>query len=322
MDSAAWFTLDVFKLARRRISPYVIQSPNIYDTYLNVYLKQEFKQPTHAFKVRGAFNKILQVDPCVLSKGVITASAGNHGQAVAMACQKHNVPVQVFVPENTPRIKLEHIASFGASIVQVEGFFGDAERAAIIHAKESDKIFISAYNDREVITGAGTIALEWLEQTPNFERILVPVGGGGLICGVGLAAKVINPNIEIIGILSEASPYLYEQFYTGHMDRVKEKPTLTDGLAGAVEPGSITIDLIHHACDVIIKVPEEAVAKAIAWMYHQHQEVIEGSSAVGIAAIFEGLVTPGEKITGVLLSGGNIDLNIHQDLCKKYPITR
>ncbi|NJN44343.1 MAG: pyridoxal-phosphate dependent enzyme [Anaerolineae bacterium] len=169
--------------------------------------------------------------------------------------------------------------------------------------------FISPYNDQEVIAGAGTIALEWLDQVPALGRILVPAGGGGLITGVGLAAKAIRPEIEIIGVLSEASPYLYHHFYTGTMENVVELPTLTDGLAGAIEPGSITLDWLHQACDSIIQVTESEVGAAITYLFREMGETVEGSGAVGLAAVMAGKIRTDDCVTGTIVSGGNIDVN-------------
>lgn len=267
-------------------------------------LKWESHQPTHSFKVRGAFNKMLLQDP--IPGRVITGSAGNHGQAVALAAQKLGIQAHVFVPEAAPKIKVSRMQQLGAEVTRVHGLYGDAEAEAIRTAKREGVPFISPYNDPDVIAGAGTIALEILADRP-VRRIIVPVGGGGLISGIGMAAKSIDPEIEIVGVLSEASPYLYHQFYFGTMQGVVERPTLTDGLAGAVEPGSITIDLIQQAADRIVQVTEEAVAKAIAAFYRKSGEIVEGSGAVGLAAVQSGLVQADDVLTAAVVSGGNID---------------
>jgi threonine dehydratase len=237
----------------------------------------------------------------------VTGSAGNHGQAVALAAQKVGVQALVFIPEKTPSIKVNRMLQLGAKVERVPGLFGDAEAKAIRTAREMGIPFISPYNDQDVIAGAGTIALEWLEQLPTLGRILVPAGGGGLITGVGLAAKAIRPDLEVVGVLSEASPYLYHHFYTGTMKNVVELPTLTDGLAGAVEPGSITLDWIHQACDSIIQVTESEVATAIAYLFHEKGETVEGSGAVGLAPVLAGKIRTDDCVTGTIVSGGDID---------------
>lgn len=294
-----------FLNAQTRIRPYVEITPTTLDAAHHLFLKWENHQPTHSFKVRGAINKILAME--VIPPVLITGSAGNHGQAVALAAQIAGTKAWVFVPENTPHVKVNKMLELGAKVERVPGLFGDAEMKAIATAREYGVPFISPYNDREVIAGAGTIALEYLDQVPTLERILVPAGGGGLIAGVGLAAKMINPAIEIIGVLSEASPYLYHQFYFGHMHEVVETPTLTDGLAGAVEAGSMTLELIFQACDAVIQVTEAEVAAAIAYLYAECREVVEGSGAVGLAAVMAGKVGTEDRVTGAVVSGGNID---------------
>jgi len=293
-----------FLNAQSRIQPHVLKTPSTFDKKSHLHFKWENHQPTHSFKVRGALNKILAMkDPPPL---LITGSAGNHGQAVALAAQITGVRAWVFVPENTPAVKVNRMLELGAKVERVPGLYGDAEAKAIQTARERGAPFISPYNDPEVIAGAGTIALEWLAQLPALERMLVPAGGGGLISGVGLAAKALRPEIEIIGVLSEASPYLYHQFYFGHMQDVVELPTMTDGLAGAVEEGSITLELIFQACDAFVQVSEAEVARAVAYLYQELGETVEGSGAVGLAAVMAGKVET-TRSTGALVSGGNID---------------
>lgn len=295
--------LDFFS-ARERIQPHIQVTPVSLLDSAGLFLKWESHHPTRSFKVRGAFNKLLSADP--LPPRVITGSAGNHGQAVALAAQMLGIEAHIFVPEAAPNVKVDRMRALGAVVERVPGLYGDTEAKAIRTSKELGIPFISPYNDVLVIAGAGTIALEMLSQQA-VRRILVPVGGGGLIAGVGLAAKQINPGIEIIGVLSEASPYLYHQFYEGKMDHVVEKPTLTDGLAGAVEPGSITIDLITQAADAIVQVTEEAIGKAIAALHRETGETVEGSGAVGLAAVMSGLVRTDDAATAAIISGGNID---------------
>ena len=304
-----------FLIAQNRIQAHVRRTPSTFDKKFHLYFKWENHQPTHSFKVRGALNKILAMKE--LPPLLVTGSAGNHGQAVALAAQITGTQAWVFVPENTPTVKVNRMLELGAKVERVPGLFGDAEAKAIQTARVHSVPFISPYNDSEVIAGAGTIALEWLEQLPVLGRILVPAGGGGLISGVGLAAKALRPEIEIIGVLSEASPYLYHQFYYGHMREVVELPTLTDGLAGAVEAGSITLELIFQACDAFVQVSEAEVAQAVAYMYQQLGETVEGSGAVGLAAVMAGKVET-TRPTGVLVSGGNIDAEKLQGILTRY----
>lgn len=304
-----------FLSAQSRIQKHVHKTPSTFDQNYNLHFKWENHQPTRSFKVRGALNKILAMQE--LPPLLITGSAGNHGQAVALAAQISGIQAWVFVPENTPLVKVNRMLELGAKVERVPGLYGDAEAKAIQTAREIGAPFISPYNDPEVIAGAGTIALEWLEQFPSLERILVPAGGGGLISGVGLVAKALRPEIEIIGVLSEASPYLYHQYYYGHMRDVVELPTLTDGLAGAVEEGSITLALIFQACDAFIQVTEADVARAVAYMYQGLGETVEGSGAVGLAAVMAGKVDT-SRPTGALVSGGNIDEEKLKGILTRY----
>jgi threonine dehydratase len=293
-----------FQTAYARIRGHVEKTPVTRLDSHNLYLKWESHQPTRSFKVRGAFNRML-TDPDLPEK-VITGSAGNHGLAVSLAARELGIRAEVYVPEAAPAVKVDRMRDLGAEVIRVPGLYGDAEARAIRTARETGVPFISPYNDPAVIAGAGTIALELLEQAP-VKRILVPVGGGGLIAGVGFCAREIDPEIEIIGVLSEASPYLYHQFYDGTMEGVVEQPTLTDGLAGAVEPGSITIDLVTRAADAIVQVTEEAVARAVALLYRETGEIVEGSGAVGLAAVLSGQVDPNDRVTAAIVTGGNID---------------
>ncbi len=294
-----------FDRAVSRIRGHVHRTPVTVDPDIGMSFKWESHQETRSFKVRGAFNKILALRP--LPARLITGSAGNHGLAVALAGQTLGIEVQVFVPRAAPEVKVSRMQDLGAKVSRVPGLFGDAEAQAILEARRQGVPFISPYNDPDVVAGAGTITLEWLDQQPDLGRILVPVGGGGLICGIGLAARKRRPDIEIVGVLSEASPYLYHQLYFGRMDRVVERPTLTDGLAGAVEPGSITIDLLAAAVDRIVQLEEAEIAAAIAHHYRQHKEIVEGSGAVGLAAVLSGKVATQDRPTGAVISGGNID---------------
>ena len=311
-----FFTLDHFNTAYLQLKQYLSETPVLFDEDLGLSLKLENHHPTRSFKVRGAFNKILSMSQLSLSEGLVTGSAGNHGQALALAARQFNVPVTVFVPEATPRVKVSKMQELGAEVVRYPGLFGEAESAAIQSARDTGRTFVSAYNDPAVIVGAGTLLLEWLDQQPDLERILVPAGGGGLISGIGLAAKMIKPEMEVIGVLSEASPFLYHQYYFGNTSSVKELPTLTDGLAGAIEPDSITLDLVSQVCDGILQLTEAEIAQGIIHLYLNHHEIIEGSGAVGVAAVIADKIKVGHVVTGAIITGGNIDPEKHLDILR------
>ncbi|MBI3362231.1 MAG: pyridoxal-phosphate dependent enzyme, partial [Chloroflexi bacterium] len=202
-------SLDDIRSARKRIAGHIQATPVAYDNHLKVWFKWESHQVTRSFKPRGALNKVLSLSRAELDRGLIACSAGNHGQGVALASRQTGAQVQVYVPEDAAQIKIAKMIALGAEVVKVPGLYGDAEAAAIRAAHDRGKTYVSPYNDPLVIAGAGTIALEWLEQSPDIDTLLVPVGGGGLIAGVGSAAKGVRPGVKIVGVQSEASAYLH-----------------------------------------------------------------------------------------------------------------
>ncbi len=309
-------TLADVEQARQCIAPHVLRTPVTRDESLNLWLKWENRQHTHSFKPRGALNKVLSLSPAELQAGLVAASAGNHGQGVALAAGLVGAPVRVVVPESAAQVKVERMRQLGATVERVPGLYGDAETHALRLAARTAATYVSPYNDPRVIAGAGTLMLELLEQAPEVTRWLVPLGGGGLIAGVGSGARALNPRLQVIGGQSEASPYLYQQFYRGHMEGVVERPTLTDGLAGSVEAGSVTIDLLPQVCDGVVLVSEEEIAEAIRYAYRRLGEVIEGSAAVGLAAVLAGKLSTTDRPTGALITGGNIDPACHALICR------
>lgn len=296
--------------ARQRIAPHIQATPVIFDQKLGAWIKWENQQFTHSFKVRGAANKILSLTPAELQRGLLAASAGNHGQAVALAAKQLGARVTVYVPENAAQIKIDKMIALGAHVVRVPGLFGDAEAAAVCDAAATGQTLVPPYNDWQIIAGAGTLAFELAEQCPAAGRWLVPVGGGGLIVGLAVGAPAA---VEVIGVQSEASAYLYHEYHHRDMREVVELPSLGDGLAGAVQAGAVTIEGIHLAADMWL-VTEAQIAEAIAYAYHQHGQVIEGSGAVGLAAAMAGK-TPADGRTAILITGGNIDQDKHRAIC-------
>jgi threonine dehydratase len=306
-------TLADIQAASLRIAPYVRETPVTPDRELSarlagpVWLKWENRQTTGSFKLRGALNKLLALPPDAQPDRVVAASAGNHGQGVAYAARLVGWPVTVYVPEAATRKKVEAMRALGAEVRFVVGGYGDAEAAAIAAARESGALWVSPYNDPSVIAGQGTLGLELIAQAPDLDLVLVPVGGGGLIAGVGLAIKALKPGVRVIGIQSEASPFLHAEFHGQDMAAVVERPTLADGLAGPVEPGSITVPLLHQVADDVLLISEADIAQAIAYAYRTHGEIVEGSGAVGLAALLSGRVDCAGRTVGVIISGGNID---------------
>ena len=244
--------------AEGRIRGSILKTPLVRSTSLSestdaeFYLKLENLQVTGSFKIRGALNKLSQIGSGPASKnGIITASAGNHGQAVALCASKLRLRAKIIVPENTPKMKIDKIRQYGAEVVLHGAIFDQAEQYAKELAAKDSLSYVSAYNDELVIAGHGTIALEILQQAPDIETILVPVGGGGLISGIGMAAKSMRPSIQIIGVQSEASPSMYESLRAKHLVEAKVKDSIAEGLSGNIEAGSITFDFASKYVDRI-----------------------------------------------------------------------
>jgi len=269
-----------------------------------VYLKLENLQKTGSFKIRGAVNKIASLTLEEKSRGVITASSGNHAQGVGYAAQAAGIRAKVFVPESTPRTKLAAIRRYGVEVVVAGRDYDTAEAIARQAATAEGLTFIHAYGDPMVIAGQGTVGLEMLLEQPDLEVIVVPMGGGGLIAGIAMTAKTINSNIRVYGVQSVASPPWYYAFRAGHSVPVEYKATLADGLAGGIEGGPF--DLVQKYVDDVVLVEEADIAAAVKWFATQHHLVVEGSGAVGVAALQTGRI-PSDGVTGVVVSGGNID---------------
>lgn len=305
--------------AAKNISPYIRQTSLTYDADLNLYLKWENQQITGSFKARGAFNKVLSLQDWERQRGLVTASAGNHGQGLALAGKTFDSPVTIFTSENAARNKLEAMKALGATLITVKGGYAEAEIAGLAYAEKNEATWVSPYNDGQVIAGQGTIGLEILQQAPELSDVawLVPVGGGGLISGVALSVKD-NPDLHkksapyIIGIQSEASPFMHAIFYQNTQKGVIEYPSLADGLEGAVENRSVTIHLVRKFVDEINLIGEDQIAKAIKFAWQKYCQRIEGSAAVTLAAVISGKIT--QRPVLAIITGGNIDLHLHQEL--------
>jgi threonine dehydratase len=309
-----WFTQ-----AHERISPHIHTTPLTYDQSLGVYFKWENHQITGSFKARGAFNKVLSLEPWERQAGLIAASAGNHGQGVALVGKQFGVPVRIFASDSASPLKIDAMRALGAEVTLIPGGYGDAEKAGLAYAAQGTGTWISPYNDPQVIAGQGTLALEVFQQAKeNFQDALqqatwlVPTSGGGLLAGIARVVRQLAPDARIIGIQSDTSPFMHALFYQGSQDGVQELPTIADGLAGPVEPGSITIPLIRHYVDQILLVSEADTTRALAYTWHHYGQMIEGSAAVVIAAILT-QAFPGEPLIAVL-SGGNIQPSLFQEI--------
>lgn len=303
-----------FEEAQARIIPHLHQTPLTQDKSNNWWIKWENHQITRSFKARGALNKVLSLNDWEQKKGLVTASAGNHGQGVALAGNIIKTKVTVFVPANAVPAKIRAIKELGAEVQLVNGGYEQSERAGKDYAKLTGLTWISPYNDGQVIAGQGTLAMEILEAWPDAKEVtwIVPVGGGGLISGISTYLKtnpVTSETVKIIGVQSTASAFMYNIFKFGTQAGVEDLPSLADGLSGAVEHSSVTIPIVRKYVDDFILVTEDEISQAIAFAWHNYHEKIEGSAATTLAALISRKIT--DHPTVILISGGNIASELH-----------
>ncbi|UOQ43291.1 threonine ammonia-lyase [Halobacillus salinarum] len=273
----------------------------------NVYFKMENQQKTGAFKVRGASYKVASLAKEEADCGVIAASAGNHAQGVAMAASKRGIKATIFMPEATPKAKIQATEGYGASIVLTGESFQEAYKAALEEQKRSGATFVHPFDDFDVMAGQGTIAVEMLQQQPELERLIVPIGGGGLISGVAFAAKQLKPEIEIIGVQSAKAPATYNAFYKTGPQKLTSCSTIADGIA-VKERGRLTFQCIQKYVDRVVKVDEHYIAKAMLQLLEREKTLVEGAGATALAALLDEDANWKKKHTGVILSGGNMDI--------------
>lgn len=295
--------------AAERIAPYIRRTPLTYDAANDLYLKWENRQVTGSFKARGAFNKVLSLQEWERQRGLVTASAGNHGQGVALAGRETGAPVIVFASDHAVPLKVKAMQDLGAEVRLVPGGYGEAEQAALAFAAAEGATWVSAYNDGQVIAGQGTIGLEILEEQPEAARAawLVPAGGGGLVSGIGASLEARlgeDRQARLLAVQSVASPYMHALFHGRSQDSVQELPSLADGLAGPVEDKSLTILMVRRNVEEVVLVEEEEIGQAIAYAARHYQEKIEGSAAVTLAAILSKKINHRPSV--LVITGGNI----------------
>lgn len=275
----------------------------------NLYLKVENLQVTGSFKVRGASYKIANLPDEEKAKGVIACSAGNHAQGVALASQKNNIKATIFIPATAPISKVEATRKYGAEIKLIDGVYDDAYNAAVEYQKETGATFVHPFNDEDVIVGQGTIGLEILEELPDVEAVVVPIGGGGLIAGVAAAVKQLKPDCKVYGVQAIGADSMYQSYKDNHIVELPTVHTFADGTA-VKKPGDLTFDLCSKYVDDIVTVHDDEIASAILSLMEQEKLVTEGAGALSVAAVlFDKLPVKGKK-TVCILSGGNIDVNI------------
>ncbi len=300
--------LDEITQAQARIAPHLTPTPIETTAALgeDVWLKLENANKTHSFKIRGALNALLALDEAARRRGVIAVSSGNHAGALAYAAQMSGVSAQILMPKTTPQKKIANVRRCGAEAILFGDNYDEAESEALRRAG-NPRTWISPYNDRAVIAGAGTIGLEILDQLPDVARVIVPVSGGGLLAGVATALKLRDPEIEVIGVNARSAPAMYNAFHSRQLPQVWD--TLADALSGDIEAGSITLPICLRRMDDIALVSEERIAEAMRAMLAAGW-VVEGGGAVGVAALLGGSLPPVDGATVVVVSGGNVDLSV------------
>lgn len=287
-----------------------------------IFLKLENTQKTGSFKIRGASNKITSLTADEKKRGVIACSAGNHAQGVALSSKLNNVRSIIVMPENAPIAKIDATKRYGAEVIMYGSMFDEAKEHAFKLAKEHGYVFVHPYEDEKVIAGQGTIGLEILQQIPELDTVVIPIGGGGLISGISIAIKSLNPKIKIIGVQTELVSTMAQMFHTKNfVPLTKPIATLADGIAVKTPSEIMFKSFIEKNVDEVVTVTEDEIAEAIVFLLERAKTVAEGSGAVTVAAALSHKLNLGKK-TCLVVSGGNIDLNIVSDIINRGQIQR
>lgn len=286
----------------------IIHAPKLFPGK-DLYLKTENLQVTGSFKLRGAYYKMATLSEEERARGVIACSAGNHAQGVALAAKENGIKAVICLPDGAPISKVEATKSYGAEVCLVPGVYDDAYTRALQLRDECGYTFIHPFDDEEVIAGQATIALEIVDQLPNLDAVIVPIGGGGLIAGIAMVFKSINPSVKVYGVQAAGAPSMYDSYKSGKICALDSVSTIADGIA-VKKAGSLTYELISKYVDDIVTVTDDEISAAILALMEQQKLVTEGAGAASVAAaMFAGLPIEGKK-TVCLLSGGNIDVTI------------
>ncbi len=307
---------ELIERARRRIAGAVYTSPCARSEYISrlcgveAFVKLENLQMTGSFKERGALNRILTLTDAEQQRGLITASAGNHGQAVAWHASRLGLEATVVMPLPTPLIKVANTRNFGADVQLAGETFDDA----MVHARELEAelgaTWVSPFDDAEVIAGQGTIGLELMEQNPDLEAVVVPIGGGGLIAGIAAAYRTHRPQTRIIGVQAAAIPSMTESLAAGRPVTVERRHTIAEGIA-VKQPSDLTLGLVRELVDDIVTVSEEEIASAVLLLLEREKTVVEGAGAAALAAVVDHHVPDiAGRQTAMVLTGGNIDVTL------------
>jgi threonine dehydratase len=306
--------------ARQTVQPYIWHTPLMPSAALSrltggdIYLKLECWQRTGSFKVRGALNKLMSLSPKERVRGIVTASAGNHGLGVAYAAQVLGLPsVIIFVPENASTTKIKRLESFACEVRRAGVDYDAAHALAVAYAQDQDVVYVSAYDDPAVVAGQGTVGLEVMDDLPDADLLLIPVGGGGLIAGIAIAAKAVNPAVRIVGLQPDASPSAYLSLRDGRpYETYPAAPTICDGLAGGF--GRVPYELAAHLMDQVVVVAEDQVREAVRWLVAHEQLVVEGSGAIAVAPLLSGQLSAAQQKVVAVLTGRNLDAALLLDI--------
>jgi threonine dehydratase len=315
MTIADRITLQQIFIAQQRIRGIAHVTPLMRSTSLSaqhgasVFLKLETLQPVGSFKIRGAANKILNLTSEEKARGVVTASTGNHGRAVAYVAKSIGVPATVCLSELVPQNKVEALRQLDAEVVIQDQSQDDAEARAYHLAEERGLTMVHPFDDPFIIAGQGTIGLELVQDLPAVDKVLVPLSGGGLIAGIALALKSTNPAIGVVGVSVERAPVMAESLAAGKPVQLPEEPTLADSLQGGIGlDNQYTFRLVRDLVDDVVLVSEEEIAAAMAYALYEHHLVVEGAGAVGIAALQAGKVEVAGENVALIMSGGNVNI--------------
>lgn len=306
-------TIEDIRAAAERIKGAVIRTPMLISRTLSeiigaeVWLKFENLQFTAAYKERGALNKLLQLSKEERARGVIAASAGNHAQAVAYHAKRLGIPATIVMPESTPTVKVTQTAGHGATVVLYGKIVDDAFAKARELALEKGYIFVHAFDDPQIIAGAGTLGVEMLEDAPELDTIVVPIGGGGLMSGVAIASRAIKPDIELIGVEAELYPSM--KCAIQHCEMPLGGDTLAEGIA-VKQPGELTSRILSELANDVVLVPERDLERAVAMLVGIEKTVVEGAGAAGLAAMIADKDRFAGKKVATILCGGNIDTHL------------
>lgn len=298
----------------KSLTPIVHRTPLITSETTNklvgkhVYFKMENQQKTGAFKFRGASFKLMQLSKDELKRGVITASAGNHAQGVAHAASKLGVKATIFMAEATPHAKVNATRNYGANVVLTGETFQEAYEASLKQQMQTGAVYIHPFDDYDVMAGQGTIAMEMLRQEDRIDTILVPIGGGGLISGIAVAAKHVNRNIKVIGVQAGGAAAMYNSYHSDRVKNDKTVATIAEGIA-VKQPGKRTLPIIREYVDDIVTVADEEIAAAMVYMLERNKTLVEGAGAATLAALFTHSKKIKSRHCGIVVSGGNMDIS-------------